>query len=93
MDCPQLYNDLVACSVPCLCGDRVHYVPYETCCCGMCSTTATGCSSCFGLCGVKAGEPLVTIPLVSCLLPGSGDQLSEAINNARASWSARTGKN
>ena len=93
MDCCQCYDDCVAGQFAWCCGDRVHYTPYESACCGCCPARATSCSNCFGLWGVKTGEPLFTFNLITGLIPGSSEQLVLAIDNARASWAARTGKN
>jgi hypothetical protein len=89
-DCPAWYNDCRACSFPCWCGDRVHYTPFQSACCGLCPTTATPAHNCFGLCGPKNGEPLRSFPLIGGLLPASGEKLATALENARASWLSRT---
>jgi len=90
MDCPECYNSWQACYCPGCCGDRLYYTPYDTCCCGLCSTRATWCTNCCGLCGPKSGEPVVFFNFAKGLLQGSGESLSAAVNNARATWSART---
>jgi hypothetical protein len=82
----------VSCSFPGCCGDRVHYTPYGSACCGLCPARANSCHNCFGVCGVKTGEPLMSRGLIGGLLPGSGEQLVTALEHARASWSARTSK-
>ena len=90
MDCPECYNDYVACHYSCCCNDRIYYTPFDSCCCGFCSSRATACTNYCGLCGPKTGEPICVINFISGLLVGSGESLSIAINNARHAWSART---
>lgn len=92
MDCPECYNDCTAGHCAGCCGDKLRYTPYETSCCGLCSTRANACTNCCGLHGVKTGEPVIYYNMASCLLAGSGEQLAAAINDGRAAWSARTNK-
>lgn len=92
MDCPSFCNDLLACYFPWCCGDRLYYTPFHSCCCGFCSAKGTGVTNLCGLCGTKTGEPLIYCPWMMCLMRGSGEQLSNAINEARLAWSHRTNK-
>lgn len=91
MDCPGWYNDLMALHCSCICGDRVHYVPFQYYCCGLLSTRASWCTNYCGLYGLKDDEPLFTLPLIRFLVPDSGEEISGAIEEARVAWSARLG--
>jgi len=91
-DCPDIYNDCLACYFPSICGDRVRFMPFEFYC-FCCPNRATCFSNCFGCYGPKTGEPLVLFYFVDCLRPGSGAELVQALDTSRAAWRARTGYN
>ena len=75
-----------------MCGDRVRFVRYEKiwwCC----SIYAGCCNNYCGLAGLKNGQPTgCPEPTVTCLEPGTGEQLTESINAARAKWMSRVGQ-
>lgn len=75
-----------------MCGDRVRFVRYETCC-YCCSIYAGWSTNYCGLVGLKDGQPTGFPEGVAlCLEPGTGEQLAESINAARAKWMARVGE-
>jgi len=90
--CPDIYNNCAACYFPSICGDRVRFLPFEYYC-FCCPNRATCFSNCFGLCGPMTGEPLMLFYFIDCLKVGSGPELVQALDTARANWRSRTGYN
>lgn len=89
MDCPEWFNEYQACHFPSLCGDRVHFTKFDTACCGLFHTHATCFTNCFGLYGIKTGEPIVSFPFLSGLMAHTADDLCSAIESSHASWEER----
>lgn len=90
-DCPDIYNNCIACYFPSIMGDKISVVPSEKYCC-CCSTRADCCSNCFGIYGPKTGEPMMYVYFDGCFKPFSAESLVQAANGSRAAWAARTGK-
>ena len=74
----------------CECGEKVRFIPYETCC-WCCSNRAGWCDNYCSLCGLKDGEPKVMCGFLECLEDGESLRLQEAFNSARSQWCTRTG--
>lgn len=89
-DCCECYNDFASCYFPDYCGENLYYMPCETFCC-CCSTRAGGCGNCWNGFGPKSGTPTCTFMVVPCLSKGESSNISNALNNSRSAWLARTG--
>lgn len=93
MDCCECWDNYVdGCHYPGYCGDRVRVLSSEYVC--ICIPTRSNCCcNCMGLCGPKTGEPLTCAltPVARFLRIGTGPQLAQALEGARAAWKARTG--
>mmetsp|Transcript_933 Transcript_933/g.1570 ORF Transcript_933/g.1570 Transcript_933/m.1570 type:complete len:204 (-) Transcript_933:83-694(-) len=91
MDCCECWNSFIGGHCTYCCGDRIIYSPFDYYCC-CCPVRSFWCSNCCGLCGPKDGELLWYCTYHRCLLPGSGGQLADMVNNSRADWGYRIGR-
>ena len=89
--CCDCYNAVTSNNIYCCCGERVLYVPAETCCWCL-PTRSCWVFNCFRLNGFEDGEPLLACPLATHLALGEGVKLAESLERARAEYSQKTGK-
>jgi hypothetical protein len=92
VECPTWYNECQSCWWPCCCGQRVRFMPYQNFCWCI-PARVNGCMNCFGMCGVKSGEPCpcVLAPLMDHLLDGEAERFAQSYATTRAKWSEYTG--
>ena len=89
--CFDLCNSVLSCHSYRCCGERIQYVPAETCC-WCCPTRSCWLFNCFGLCGPQNGEPLIMLPFAHHLLLGESEELLKSLEKARAEWSQKTSR-
>ena len=92
-DCPTAYDQFLSCYWPELCGERVRYLPAESYC-WCCSTRSDWCTNFCSICGPKTGEPdeRWLKPVVTHLVRGEGQLLTDSFNAAIREWGMYTGK-
>jgi hypothetical protein len=92
MDCPAGCNAyLNNCKFAC-CGDDLYYSPFDTFCFGLCENKHCWATNFCSMMGKKTGEPCFTTTILSHIMPGSGEQLTQTLHSARAAYVARTQK-
>ena len=92
-DCPTCYNEWASCWWPSCCGERLRYLPHSTFC-FCCSSKVTACYNCFGLCGVKTGEPwpCCLTPVANHIMTGEAQLFAHSFTKARNEWCEFTNK-
>lgn len=93
-DCPKCWNEWQSCWWPCCLGERVRYLPAQTCCWCV-PVRVNGCMNCCGCNGVKSGEPCpcFLVPMATHLLDiGEAERFASDFHKVRAEWAEFTGK-
>ena len=91
MDCCDGCNYFSSCYFPYCQGEKVSYVPFETCC-GFFPARACWLHNCFGICGPKDGEPVIYFTFAKHLAKGEAVKLAHQLNETRSEWSQRSGR-
>jgi hypothetical protein len=91
--CPVFFDKCCSCWWPGCCGERVRMLPHTSFCC-CCPTRVPKACSCFGLVGVRAGDPWVCclVPVAAHLAPGEAAHLANSLITAKLEWTDRSGK-
>lgn len=87
--CCDCCNNMLSCYNYACCGERLQYVPSETCA-WCCPTRSCWLFNCFRLCGPENGEPLILCAFATHLLQGESERLLSGLEMARAEWSQKT---